>query len=563
VSGRACPQAVYTSASRTLEGPGFGVFALSPGWPAEVGRTRKALGALVGFRPEQAEAFGLLHRGTGHLLYRKVAASADGFGRPGNYLVHLLWDDGGRIGVRELLALRRDGKFLDGLPEGSSPTDDMPPLRVPGAGRTAPAPTPEEIDALTPALALLLATLAAGAGVCSLPGRTASGRDLAQVLFDVLPRALTGAVSLHSGPREDDGDTAAVTVELGEAPPRASAGGRRLAAGAVDTERARTLLEAASKGDLPPDEIGDLRRLDGWLFADAWAEQDAAGLTADRLACVLESGAAPRWLARGRNAADALEVAGRDALVETALRAAVDRHPDGAARVRAAVLAALLDEVFDGAPGPAEFAVDVAGLTQGDLCTALAEQVAAGRRIADLDRAAGLLVEQALSLGVRLPLLGLTGDHWELALLASRRRVVGDALEAQWRRAGRFDDEHRALLGHLLVADVRWLARLADVVPVAELPPVLRWAALRLDVAGVEKLAVAVATGASAGRGWGLREVVFGSELPAADVDDVLGRQLALLLADDGWPRELAESFAHSRTPGEDAGLRRRRRRAD
>jgi hypothetical protein len=51
--------------------------------------------------------------------------------------------------------------------------------------------------------------------------------------------------------------------------------------------------------------------------------------------------------------------------------------------------------------------------------------------------------------------------------------------------------------------------------------------------------------------------VVFGSELPPGDVDQVLGRRLELLLVDDGWPRELAESFARSRG---DSPFRRRRR---
>lgn len=552
MSGRTCPQALYTSASRTLEGPGFGVYAHSADWPAEVGRTRKALGALVGFGPTDGEAYGVLSRGAGRVLYRAVAARADGFGRPGNYLVHLLWDDGGRLGARELLALRRAGRFLDALPDDLTPTADLPPLQVAFADRGAPTLSPDEVDALTPPLAALLATLAAGSGRCALPVRTASGREVAEVLFAVLPRALTVGVSLRAGTREDDGDTAPVGVQLTDTPAPTPAGPH-------DTERARTLLEAASKAELAPDDLAGLRRLDAWLFADAWAEQDAAALSADQVASVLESSAAPGWLARGGNAVAALDVATGSPAVEAALRAAVDRWPAVAELVRDRVLVALLDEVFDGAEGPAELAVEVAGIGQRDLCTALADEVRRGRRIARLDRAAGLLVEQALNLGVDLPLLGLTGQTWELALLATRREVVGDALVAQWRSAAGWTAEHGALLGHLLVADAGWLSRLGDAVPVAALPPALRWAALRMDVPGVEELAAAVAGGPNAGRGWALREVVFGSELPAGEVDEVLGRRLELLLVDDGWPPELARSFARSR--GADSASRRRRRR--
>ncbi|SNS80072.1 hypothetical protein SAMN06893096_10878 [Geodermatophilus pulveris] len=551
MSSRACPQALYTSASRTLEGPGFGVYAHSADWPAEVGRTRTALGALVGSAPADGEAYGVLSRAGGRVLYRTVAAAADGFGRPGNYLVHLVWDGSGRLGPRDLLALRRGGRFLDALPEDSSPTADLPPLRVAPAARRPPALGPEDVDALTPALAALLAALAAGSGECALPARTAAGRDVAEVLFAVLPRALAAGVSLHAGPRRDDGDTAPVVVRLtgasGLPPP-----------GPPDAERAATLLEAAAKAELAPDDLADLRRLDTWLFAGTWAGLDAGRLTPDQVASVLESAAAPGWLVRGDNAGTALGAAADSAAVEAALRAAVDRWPAVAGLVRGRVLAALLDEVFDGAAGPAEVAVEVAAIGPRDLCAALAAEVRRGRRVARLDRAAGLLVERALDLGVDLPLLGLTDQTWELALLATRSPVVGDALVTQWRAAAGWTAAHGALLGHLLVADPGWLARLDGAVPASALPAALRWAALRLDAAGVEALALAVATGPRAGQGWALREVVFGSELPAAEVEQVLGRRLELLLVDDGWPAEVAGSLARGR--GGDS-LRRRFRR--
>ncbi|WNV74098.1 hypothetical protein [Geodermatophilus sp. DSM 44513] len=551
MSGRACPQALYTSASRTLEGPGFGVYAHSADWPAEVGRTRTALGALVGSAPVDGEAYGVHSRAGGRVLHRSVAAAADGFGRPGNYLVHLLWDGSGRLGPRDLLALRRAGRFLDALPEGSSPRADLPPLRVAPAGRRVPALDPDEVDALTPALAGLLATLAAGRGECLLPARTAAGREVAEVLFAVLPRALVAGVSLHAGTRGDDGDTAPVVVRLAEVP-------AAVPAGRQDTERAAALLEAAGRAELAPDDLPDLRRLDTWLFAGTWAGLDAGRLSPDQVASVLESSAAPGWLARGDNAAAALAAAADSAPAEAALGAAVDRWPAVAGLVRDRVLGALLDEVFDQAAGPAEVAVEVAAVGPRDLCRALAAEVRRGRRIARLDRASGQLVEQALDLGVDLPLLALTDRTWELAVLATRSPVVGEALVTQWRTAAGWTAGHGALLGDLLVADPGWLARLDGVVPASALPAALRWAALRLDAAGVEALAAAVAGGPRAGQGWALREVVFGSELPAAEVERVLGRRLELLLVDDGWPADVAASLARSR--GGDA-LRRRFRR--
>jgi hypothetical protein len=59
-----CAQLVYTSASRTLEGAGFGVVLMSKDWPAALGDSRSSLGSLVGF---DVASFGLLHRAGGGL----------------------------------------------------------------------------------------------------------------------------------------------------------------------------------------------------------------------------------------------------------------------------------------------------------------------------------------------------------------------------------------------------------------------------------------------------------------------------------------------------------------
>ena len=89
----ACPQLVYTSASRTLEGPGFGVFAMSRDWPRSLGTSRSTLGPLIG-QPPDGEAYGVLSLAGGRLAYRKIALASDDFGRSGNYVVQLLWDGG-------------------------------------------------------------------------------------------------------------------------------------------------------------------------------------------------------------------------------------------------------------------------------------------------------------------------------------------------------------------------------------------------------------------------------------------------------------------------------------
>ena len=96
----ACPQLVYTSASRTLEGPGFGVFAMSRDWPPSLGTSRSTLGSLIG-QPPDGDAYGVLSLAGGRLAYRKIALASDDFGRSGNYVVQLLWDGGGSLTARD------------------------------------------------------------------------------------------------------------------------------------------------------------------------------------------------------------------------------------------------------------------------------------------------------------------------------------------------------------------------------------------------------------------------------------------------------------------------------
>ena len=114
-----CPQLVYTSAGRTLEGPGFGVLLMSADWPPSLGTSRSTLGPLIG-QPADGAAHGLLTCGGGRLAYAKVALAADDFGRSGNYVVHLLWDATGVLTPRER-ALRRRSRRRTGEAEVALP----------------------------------------------------------------------------------------------------------------------------------------------------------------------------------------------------------------------------------------------------------------------------------------------------------------------------------------------------------------------------------------------------------------------------------------------------------
>jgi hypothetical protein len=535
----ACPQLVYTSASRTLEGPGFGVFAMSRDWPKALGTSRSTLGSLIG-QPPGGEAFGVLSLAGGRLAYRKIALTADDFGRSGNYVVHLLWDDGAWLSARDVLALHRADGFLSRLAPGAEPSRDAPPVRVARARRTAPSLGLDEVDALVPSLAAVLTALEAGGGTVRLPA--------ASVLFDVLPRGLAAEVSLHVGTADTMGDAATVQVLVGrDAVPSADA---------ANCTRARSLLEAAAKGDLCPDDIASFDQLDAWLFADAWMELDPAALTDAQLVAVLTASGAGRWLGSPRAASAALAVARQAVEVEAALRAAIRRDPAARAAVRAAELDGVLRAVFDGFRTRTS---DFAGLTQGDLAAGLTRELARGRRLRRIDEEAGLLLEQALTLGHDVPLIGLTDDVEGLAALVARRPAVREALLREW-SVRPWSDAHDELLAQLVRYDPEWFAALAPVSPEASLRSALTWAARQMSASHVERLATVVASSSVAGRGWALRCVLFPSGLPAEEAVGVLRRHFELFSRDDGWPRPLArETGAAFQAPAEESPKRRRR----
>lgn len=348
-----CPQLVYTSASRTLEGPGFGVFAMSRDWPSALGTSRSTLGPFIG-QPSDGAAYGVLATHGGRLAYAKTPVESDDFGRRGNYVVHLLWDAAGLLTARDVLALHRSGGFVSAV--RGDPSREAPPVRVPRARRTTPSLALDEIDPLVPSLAALLAAVESGGGAVRVPA--------VSVLLDVLPRGLGGAVSLHVGTADPMGDTATVALLVGAyAEP---------AADTTNCGRARALLETAAKGELCPDDVTRFDELDAWLFADAWMDLEPAALTDSQLVAVLASPGAGRWLASARAASVATAIAAEDREVEAALRSAITRDAAARAGVRSVELGSVLKAVFDGIPART---ADFSGLTQGDLATAFLKEL--------------------------------------------------------------------------------------------------------------------------------------------------------------------------------------------
>lgn len=549
-----CPQLVYTSASRTLEGPGFGVVQVSPDWPAEVGESRATLGPLIALGA--GESFGLRHTAGGRIAYRTVPAGTDAFGRPGNYLVHLLWDGDGRVTPRDVLTFRGGGGFLDGLPAEAEPSRELPAVEVPSARRSLSALTDDDIDALVPCVAAVLGAVAAGAGVVGLPARTASGRDVAAVVFDVLPRALASAVALHVGTAAATGDAAPVRVHV-DAGPDVTAD---VVPDGQDTARARALLEAAAKKELCSDNVRKLETLDRWLFADTWTGLDPASLTPTQLVGVLESEKAGWWLSSPDAVDVACAVAASAPEVEAALRAALTQHPQAWDRLRDRELDVALSAVFRGA-GKADVPIGFTGLTRAELGEAFTAELARGRRLTEVGGAAAALVEESVALPHSVALLELTDDLAGLARLATSRPAVREALVREWAGVDEWPASTAALFGHLLLEDPDWFLTLGGSTPPSVVRAALPWAAERLAASMVERLAVTVAASELAGQGWALRDVLFRSGLADEEVAAIVARSFLVLAGDDGWPGEVARLSAGAlgAGPGGEAAEGRRK----
>jgi hypothetical protein len=148
-----------------------------------------------------------------------------------------------------------------------------------------------------------------------------------------------------------------------------------------------------------------------------------------------------------------------------------------------------------------------------------------------------------------------------LARLATRRPAVRDALVREWpaSASSSSDGGPAALLGYLLLEDPDWFLTIgAGTFPVV-LRSGLRWAAERLEATLVERLALTVAGSDLAGQGWALRDVVFGSGLPAEEIARMVSRNFAVLAGDDGWPQEVARQVPGAFDTSEPADESRRK----
>lgn len=133
-----CEQAILTSANQTLQGGGgFGLVAHSAGWPGGI----DAGSNLTSFMPQGAASLvantevaphSLAYRQTeaGPMVWRKTMIDRDAFGRPGNYLMHVLLDTGRVIDPRMALSLWNEPALLNELPAPLVATRELPPVSL-------------------------------------------------------------------------------------------------------------------------------------------------------------------------------------------------------------------------------------------------------------------------------------------------------------------------------------------------------------------------------------------------------------------------------------------------
>lgn len=122
-------QLVYTWHSSTLHGmPGHGVVLRTPGWPGKLALPRGELFELTAAVPEDGGGVFVLRHGKGTVFGCRTPLGLDASGRPGNYIVHVLYDPTGEVGALDVLMLAAAGWFVSGLAPDVTATDAWEPV---------------------------------------------------------------------------------------------------------------------------------------------------------------------------------------------------------------------------------------------------------------------------------------------------------------------------------------------------------------------------------------------------------------------------------------------------
>ncbi len=125
---------IYTWARAHETGSGFGVVLRTTGWPSKLFDSDELRSLLMTMehgqriqnpRPGLTYVFSR-HVGSGTLLVAKTPVGEDGAGRPGNYVVHAIYDQSGSLGALDLVDLVGSGAF-----ETRRLVDHPPQIAVP------------------------------------------------------------------------------------------------------------------------------------------------------------------------------------------------------------------------------------------------------------------------------------------------------------------------------------------------------------------------------------------------------------------------------------------------
>jgi GTPase-associated protein 1, N-terminal domain type 2 len=528
-----CPQLVYTSARRVLTGSGFGVLARSAGWPAQLGYDGRKLGDLVSYVPPQGEEdvehYGLIRRDGGALLYRKASAGTDAIGRPGNFVVHLVWDPTGSLTPRELPALvKRPVEQLVSL----SPTADLEEAVL----RTSSAVRLELDEADGQAVAVAVDCLLDREGEVSLPLLLPSGRPTLEVVFHAVPwRLLTGVSCVVGTDRPQD--SARLMVRLD----KDAHWGRR------PTPFALLIVTAAMAGRLP-DEARTEEELDAELNVQQWAHEQPGLLSASQVAAVLRSKEGTGWLQR--NARIALTQLAASPSLEQPLHAAM-AVSDGAHEVVKQAAGELLEEALLHGTGLPRVLLEAAGLGQRDVTAALKRIQADGRRLAPMRSDITELVMSSLVAATTLRPLQLLPLK-QLPQLMKQRRMAEAVLHDVGRTEER--DVRRAAALALAQASEGNIVRLSSLLTLDEMDDLLGQLARDAETAEELKQLVSAVASIAGRRGFALRAIVFRASRELAV--QVMTERAEEILEEDGWPRWLIAEVL----PRKRSWMRRRHR---
>lgn len=302
---------IYSWATKTIDGTGYGVVGTSRGWMPRVVSKDGNLGTLARFLPRNTSILPTLNRGLrsiellehgtlGRILVKKTYLGADTAGRAGRYLVHIVKLGDVTWTPAEALSVAQTALLDDWSVDAESSTQ-LPPLSIEPAS-TLVDPSVQRHD-LRYMLGGILEHFESGRSLVLSCDRESAEASFSDAL-SMLPVGLTSPLTFStfsSYPAQSTADITLIDLALSDLDdtddvlaPEPAEGWRTPSASAL--ELADRLIELGSNGNAPSPEIGSTAELNGWVVVTDALAAPPASLNDQQVISLVTGQASSDWL---------------------------------------------------------------------------------------------------------------------------------------------------------------------------------------------------------------------------------------------------------------------------